>query len=237
MATSAGDFTKAETDSEGRLTVHGWSAWDGCEGSMVDQSHPWLYDLTNPPTGTYWIGDSCRWQPFLTLGPGESASDCSTPARDLVGPPDPEVELLWEGSTAWRTEEREQTFELNGVNPQAGGRLLCLATMFTGPDLCSIGALDWVCERAMSEMIVLASLKRQEQPEAEKLLAEDRPEGLEVILPEVPRTVPRKSCRPAKASPRKRGCGRKHSRSKSFSRAKDIPVPRASGVVPYAVAP
>jgi len=226
---SGGEITEAKIDNGGAISVSGRAVWEGCENSISDQGHPWLYGIWDFLEGTYWIGGSCRWRPFLTVGPGTDAADCSTPQRDLLGPPEPGIAVLWEGPIAWGKEEEERSFDLHEVKAEdAAGRLLCLATMYTGPDLCFFGSLDAVCEPGPEEMRVLASAALREPEEVSSAI--DTTTSPPIIYAatsaaETPTRLPG-HCRAVRASAKKKHCKKRRLPHKSFSRGKDIPVPR-----------
>jgi hypothetical protein len=218
-----GGLTEAQSDSAGVIHVAGWAAWEGCEKSVADESHPWLYDFSSFPEGTFWIGDTCSWQPFLTIGPGTGSTDCMTPERDLLDEPGLGIAVLWEGAPAWTQEETKQAFDLDAVRADgASGQLLCLAAMYMPPELCDIGLVDAVCEPGVEELILLAAeVVREPSPPSTEVVREPSPSyGVSS-----PAAAPVR-CRAKRASPKKKACKKRRHRPKSFVRGKDIPVPR-----------
>jgi hypothetical protein len=116
-----------EASANGSLsTIAGSVTWTGCVNAVPP-----------PPPGLVGPGETppapsppyCAWAPYLTLGPGKSAADCTSADRRLASL-GAGVSLLW--SEASRSDLGSTAFSLSSVplNSEAN-RLLCLSVLET----------------------------------------------------------------------------------------------------------
>lgn len=125
---TSGAITKALASSDwSSATVAGWVTWTGC-GLQAPEPEPPKEEGEEelPPVGPVVTG--CSWTPFVTIGPGTEASECSGPGRQRPEAPGPGVVLAWQGATS--RAEGTVGFEISD-SPLDGGKnqLVCLSIL------------------------------------------------------------------------------------------------------------
>lgn len=138
-AASSGEITRAEASPDWTTAnVAGMIEWTK-ECEWVEDGLWW-----------WWTGETlrreCRWEPYVTIGPGDGGEDCLAPGRTL-GQLGEGVRILWTG--AKRTGSGVAGFELTDA-PLADGAsapLVCLsAHVIREDETCT----EWDCHVQMS---------------------------------------------------------------------------------------
>jgi hypothetical protein len=129
---ATGQITRAlATPDWSQPSIAGSVTWTGCE--LEEPKRPPEKEPPKeegeeelPPVGPVVIG--CNWTPFVTIGPGTEASECSAPGRQQPEALGPGIALAWKGSksSAEGTVGFEiSEFPLNGSKNQ----LVCLSML------------------------------------------------------------------------------------------------------------
>lgn len=93
--------TATATPDWSQIAISGSVSWTGCElvppeppqkppGPPEEEGQEEEGSLDPPPP-------SCRWTPFVTVGPGSDAAECATPGRESPDALAPGVTLAWKG--------------------------------------------------------------------------------------------------------------------------------------------
>lgn len=129
---TTGQITRALATPEwSYASIAGSVAWTGCE--LEEPKRPPEKEPPKeegeeepPPVGPIVIG--CNWTPFVTIGPGTEASECSAPGRQQPEALGPGIVLAWKGPTS----EVEGTVGFDISQFPLGGsknRLVCLSML------------------------------------------------------------------------------------------------------------
>lgn len=129
---ATGAITKAlATPDWTSATVAGSVTWAGCElqpPKSPEEPEPPKEEAEEepPPVGPVITG--CSWTPFVTIGPGTDASECSAPGRQQPEALGPGIVLAWKGSTS--AAEGTVSFEISDM-PLDGSKnqLVCLSLL------------------------------------------------------------------------------------------------------------
>ncbi len=185
---SEGTFTRAEADSDWTLgSISGVATWSGCPVSLgPDGDRYW-------PESSYPRAD-CSGEPYVTVGPGSTLSDCSAMGRWPYPHPGDDIIVAWRGDA--QLEAGSQSFDLEVPLAGEEGRLACLSMVETIPNTCvpteTVVCAAWYSATAFVPLASVLLTRNFEQPsEQEKGSGEswwkgtggDRPEE---GLPELP---------------------------------------------------
>jgi cell division septation protein DedD len=131
-SSSTGEITGAEASPDWTAAhLAGSASWTGC--GVSESSDPSELLLEGPLTGGQ-AQAPCYWQPFVTVGPGETEADCEENSR-LPWSSDETVSVAWAGVEV--SIGGTQSFDLPEV-PLGGapGQLACLGFVETIYNTC-----------------------------------------------------------------------------------------------------
>ncbi|MGN6254665.1 MAG: hypothetical protein ACTHO8_06745 [Solirubrobacterales bacterium] len=127
---ASGQITRSlATPDWSYASIAGSVTWTGCELEAPkkppepprEEGEEELPPVDKPPP-------YCGWTPFVTVGPGSQASECSLPGREQPRSLGSGVTLAWEGSE--RRSEETAAFDVSGVPLSGGvGQLVCLSIL------------------------------------------------------------------------------------------------------------
>lgn len=132
VSAATGQITRAlATPDWSQASIAGSVTWTGCEleSPKEEPKQPPKEEGEEeelPPVGPVVTG--CNWTPFVTIGPGTEASECSAPERRQPEALGPGIVLAWKGSqsSAGGTVGFEiSEFPLDGSK----NRLVCLSML------------------------------------------------------------------------------------------------------------